>query len=112
METKKRMTNITPERERELEDQMNEYYEYGVHLEYINRLERLIGITETTLDEFKGFTKHSYAHLFLLACVRIERLQEEQETDREMMTEQYVMEQMSDTDGYEWALKTIMELQK
>lgn len=61
-------------------DAMNEYYERGIHVEFLNRLERAIGLTETTAEEWSELDKKDFCHLFLLAETRILRLTEENQT--------------------------------
>lgn len=71
------------EREMELTDQMNDYYERDIHLGFINRLERLIGVSETLPEDWECVDVRSLSHLILLACVRIERLTDELEKSNE-----------------------------
>ena len=51
-----------------------------IELETVNRLERIIGITETSPEEWETVTRGSMTYLIRLACVRIERLTEENQT--------------------------------
>lgn len=60
-----------------------------ITLGYINRLERLIGVTETPPEDWEYVDVESLSTLMLLASVRIERLQTIADNARRVGIDEY-----------------------